>query len=222
MSEHMKRLREIAEVAVEHRTPIVMDAKVVQALLDAVHAAGQLFKRRYRSGGPIPEGLIAVEDDAFSDLNKALASLYSLEGDKTQGHENTWARTAGMLSTEPGAYEALSREAERRVREIASGETTTSQCCRDNVPPAGGLHQEDERWSCPECRTQWVHVIEESEGAWWIRATEMCICGAALEDGKCHSDHHMDFAVKEGEAPCDGLGAHSLCPPDICIAPGKP
>jgi hypothetical protein len=41
------------------------------------------------------------------------------------------------------------------------------KCCEKLVPSAGGYRQEGEVWTCPKCGSRWVHVVEESEGAWW-------------------------------------------------------
>lgn len=41
-------------------------------------------------------------------------------------------------------------------------------CCRRLAPSAGGYRQDGERWTCPDCGTEFVHDNDEAEGpAWW-------------------------------------------------------
>lgn len=41
-------------------------------------------------------------------------------------------------------------------------------CCSMAVPMAGGVRQAGEEWTCPTCRTTWVHDVDEAEGCCWL------------------------------------------------------
>lgn len=40
-------------------------------------------------------------------------------------------------------------------------------CCESNLPSNQGLAHEGDRFTCPICKTAWVHVCHEDEGCYW-------------------------------------------------------
>lgn len=40
-------------------------------------------------------------------------------------------------------------------------------CCEDNLPIDQAQAQEGDRFTCPRCKTIWVHVCDEDEGCFW-------------------------------------------------------
>jgi hypothetical protein len=61
-------------------------------------------------------------------------------------------------------------------------EQVAPQCCRDQVPLAGGKIPDGHIWACPTCKKKWVHDTDEATGsAWWPQKTSVVAPQAAGE-----------------------------------------
>lgn len=51
----------------------------------------------------------------------------------------------------------------------AAADSGVPECCASARPgpPTGPTIPEGLKWACPTCLRTWVHIVEESAGAWW-------------------------------------------------------
>lgn len=63
-----------------------------------------------------------------------------------------------------------------------------------------GTRQRDGSWRQSALLDDTSEANEAAERFYHaVMRLDACVCGAPLKDGECHSDHHMDFAVKDDE-----------------------